>query len=145
MITHQNNPSDLSIINVLLWNIDMCEMPRKEATDINRNKWIQYRPNGCKLVYEHTASQLSTMMTKVHYLWWSPQRSYPIPAQSLQENAITAVKKNSSIWLKYWVLPLSPERTICICQVDSCIRQVDSLNVSLWVKFIHHLKNFKNR
>ena len=55
------------------------------------------------------------------------------------------LKKNRSIWLNDWVLPLSPERTICICQAHSCIRQVDSLNVSLWVKFIHHLKKIKNR
>ena len=29
------------------------------------------------------------------------------------------------------VLQLSPERIICICQVDSCIRQADSLNDTL--------------
>ena len=38
MIARQNNPSDLSVINVLFENIDMSETPWKLATDINRKK-----------------------------------------------------------------------------------------------------------
>ena len=50
-------------------------------------------------------------------------------------------KKNRSIWLNDWVLPLSPESIIFICQVDSCIRREDSLNVTL--SQVHSsLKNF---
>ena len=54
----------------------------------------------------------------------------------------SALKKNRSIWLNDWILPLSPERTICICQVDSCIRRVDSLNVTL-SQVLSSLKKFK--
>ena len=46
----------------------------------------------------------------------------------------SALKKSQSIWLNKWVLQLSPERMICIRQVDSLnvmLSQVDSLNVTL--------------
>ena len=45
---------------------------------INCSKWIQYRPNGRKLLYEHTASSLSKMITPKFISYTSIILTHPV-------------------------------------------------------------------